>query len=127
LHYKRASNDSSVTCLADLDKLHQILANLLSNAIKFTPAGGDIVVTWDAFGNGVSIEVTDTGPGIPDTKLEAIFEPFVQLGGNLTRVAEGTGLGLAISRELARAMGGDVTVRSTLGAGASFTLTLPRA
>jgi PAS domain S-box-containing protein len=127
LRYKRASNDSSVTCLADLDKLHQILANLLSNAIKFTPAGGDIVVTWDAFGNGVSIEVTDTGPGIPDTKLEAIFEPFVQLGGNLTRVAEGTGLGLAISRELARAMGGDVTVRSTLGAGASFTLTLPRA
>jgi signal transduction histidine kinase len=56
-----------------------------------------------------------------------IFEPFVQLGGHLTRVAEGTGLGLAISRELARAMGGDVTVRSTFGAGASFTLTVLRA
>jgi signal transduction histidine kinase len=74
----------------------------------------------------VNIHVTDTGPGIPATKLEAIFEPFVQLGGNLTRVAEGTGLGLAISRELARAMGGDVTVKSVFGEGAAFTLTLPR-
>jgi signal transduction histidine kinase len=127
LHYKRASDDSSIACMADLDKLHQVLANLLSNAVKFTPAGGNIVVGWGALGDVVSIDVTDTGPGIPATKLEAIFEPFVQLGGNLTRVAEGTGLGLAISRELARAMGGDVTVRSTLGAGSSFTLTLPRA
>jgi len=127
LHYKRASDDSSIACMADLDKLHQVLANLLSNAVKFPPAGGNIVVGWGALGDVVSIDVTDTGPGIPATKLEAIFEPFVQLGGNLTRVAEGTGLGLAISRELARAMGGDVTVRSTLGAGSSFTLTLPRA
>jgi signal transduction histidine kinase len=75
----------------------------------------------------VNVHVTDTGPGIPPGKVEAIFEPFVQLGGNLTRIAEGTGLGLAISRELARAMGGDVTVRSTFGEGSSFTLTLQRA
>jgi PAS domain S-box-containing protein len=127
LHYSRIAGDPSVVCTADLDKLQQVLANLLSNAVKFTPAGGSVTVAWEASDQTVSIRVTDTGPGIPSNKLEAIFEPFVQLGGNLTRVAEGTGLGLAISRELARAMGGDVTVASTFGAGATFTLTLPRA
>ena len=127
LKYERQRGDPSVGCSADLDKLHQVLANLLSNAVKFTPAAGAVTVSWDASDGVVDIHVSDTGPGIPPTKLEAIFEPFVQLGGNLTRVTEGTGLGLAISRELARAMGGDVTVQSTFGAGATFTLTLPRA
>ncbi len=127
LCYDRQRGDPSIGCTADLDKLHQVLANLLSNAVKFTPAGGAVTVAWEASEQGVSIHVSDTGPGIPATKVEAIFEPFVQLGGNLTRVTEGTGLGLAISRELARAMGGDVTVESTFGAGATFTLTLPRA
>jgi PAS domain S-box-containing protein len=126
LRYDRQRGDPSIGCTADLDKLHQVLANLLSNAVKFTPARGGVTVAWDASEQAVNIHVTDTGPGIPPTKLEAIFEPFVQLGGNLTRVTEGTGLGLAISRELARAMGGDVTVTSTFGAGATFTLTLPR-
>jgi PAS domain S-box-containing protein len=127
MRFDRQRGDASIGCDADLDKLHQVLANLLSNAVKFTPAGGGVTVAWDVSDNAVDIHVTDTGPGIPATKLEAIFEPFVQLGGNLTRVTEGTGLGLAISRELARAMGGDVTVRSTFGEGATFTLTLPRA
>ena len=127
LSYTRAPGDPTVACSADLDKLQQVLANLLSNAVKFTPSGGSVTVAWEASEHTVSIRVTDTGPGIPPTKLEAIFEPFVQLGGNLTRVAEGTGLGLAISRELARAMGGDVAVQSTYGAGATFTLSLPRA
>jgi signal transduction histidine kinase len=127
LRYARAPGDASVVCTADLDKLQQVLANLLSNAVKFTPAGGAIDVAWDVADETVNIHVTDTGPGIPSNKLEAIFEPFVQLGNSLTRVTEGTGLGLAISRELARAMGGDVTVHSTFGAGSTFTLTLPRA
>ena len=127
LRYERQRGDPSVSCSGDLDKLHQVLANLLSNAVKFTPAGGGVAVAWDASDQVVNIHVSDTGPGIPSTKLEAVFEPFVQLGGNLTRVTEGTGLGLAISRELARAMGGDVTVRSTFGEGSTFTLTLPRA
>jgi signal transduction histidine kinase len=73
----------------------------------------------------VAIVVKDEGPGIHDDNLETIFEPFVQLSSGLTRTAEGSGLGLAISRELARLMGGDVTVESVLGAGSSFTLTLP--
>jgi signal transduction histidine kinase len=73
------------------------------------------------------VRVVDTGLGIPAEKLEAIFEPFVQVDQNLTREGQGTGLGLSISRDLARAMGGDISVESVLGAGAVFTLTLPRA
>jgi len=73
-----------------------------------------------------SIEVIDTGAGIPTDKLEAIFEPFVQLGRSLSSAHEGTGLGLAISRELARAMDGELTVSSNVGSGSTFTLTLPR-
>jgi signal transduction histidine kinase len=75
----------------------------------------------------VFIRVTDTGIGIAEDKLASIFEPFVQVNAGHTRQAEGTGLGLAISRDLATGMGGDLRVRSTLGAGSSFTLTLPSA
>jgi signal transduction histidine kinase len=74
----------------------------------------------------VELRVTDTGPGIPAQKLDAIFEPFVQLDNGLTRATAGTGLGLAISRELARAMGGDLSATSSYGDGSTFTLTLPR-
>jgi signal transduction histidine kinase len=69
--------------------------------------------------------VTDWGSGIPADRLEGIFEPFVQLTGGIIRDHAGVGLGLSISRELARAMGGDVEVRSQPGAGSTFTLTLP--
>jgi len=75
----------------------------------------------------IAIEVTDTGRGIPDDQLERVFEPFVQIDTKLTRAGEGTGLGLSISRELARGMGGELTARSVLGAGSTFTLTLPAA
>ena len=75
----------------------------------------------------VAIRVRDTGPGVPPEKLDAIFEPFVQLGRALNSPHEGVGLGLAISRDLARAMGGDLTVASAPGSGATFTLLLPAA
>jgi PAS domain S-box-containing protein len=116
--------------LADRDKLQQILLNLLSNALKFTPEGGrvtlELVPVRDGARHG-TVRVVDTGVGIPDDKLEAIFEPFVQVGRSLSSPREGTGLGLAISRDLARGMGGDLTVESTLGQGSTFTLTLPLA
>ena len=89
--------------------------------------GGEIALGWDTTDAAIHIHVRDTGTGIPRHKLEAIFEPFVQLTNSLTRVTEGTGLGLAISRELARAMNGDVTVASTVGKGSTFTFSLPRA
>ncbi|MFL5577728.1 MAG: ATP-binding protein [Gemmatimonadaceae bacterium] len=114
-----------LTVRADGDKLAQILLNLLSNAIKFTDRGGRIDLTCAVDGDRVRLVVRDTGIGIPPDKLEAIFEPFVQVRADLTRTAEGTGLGLAISRDLARGMGGDLTAESEPGAGSTFTLTLP--
>jgi signal transduction histidine kinase len=109
----------------DPDKLRQIMINLLSNAVKFTPAGGRIKVSCATREKTVLISVEDNGPGIPPDKLEAVFEPFVQLDRGLTRTTEGTGLGLAISRGLARGMGADITLRSELGKGSMFTLILP--
>ncbi|HEX8362288.1 MAG TPA: ATP-binding protein, partial [Longimicrobium sp.] len=112
----------------DPDKIRQILLNLLSNAIKFTPPGGRVSVT-SAVREGapgvVFLRVTDTGTGIPDDKQSAVFEPFVQVDMSRTRRSDGSGLGLAISRDLARGMGGDLRVRSVVGTGSTFTLTLP--
>ena len=120
---------SSVDCIAlgDRAKVDQILLNVLSNAIKFTAAEGSVRVACRSTAKSASIDVIDTGAGIPTDKLENIFEPFVQLGRSLSSAHEGMGLGLAISRDLARAMSGDLTVASRVGAGSTFTLTLPRA
>ncbi|MBK5189419.1 MAG: PAS domain S-box protein, partial [Gemmatimonadaceae bacterium] len=111
---------------ADRTKTEQIVLNLLSNAVKFTPSGGRVIARCAARGDFVELAVEDTGPGIPEEKRSAIFEPFVQLGRTRTSQHEGTGLGLAISRDLARAMGGDVTVESAVEGGSTFMLTLPR-
>jgi signal transduction histidine kinase len=126
VEFKEISTISAVV-LADRTKVEQILLNLLSNAMKFTPRGGQVTMSGDVDAAKVRVSVTDTGVGIPESEKEAIFEPFVQLGRGLTTGHEGTGLGLAISRELARSMGGDLTVKSTPGKGATFTLELPRA
>jgi PAS domain S-box-containing protein len=120
--------DEGLAVLADHEKLQQVLLNLLSNAAKFTPRGGRVTLACEDSGDGaVAVRVSDTGKGIPPDKLEAIFEPFVQLDQTFTREAEGTGLGLSISRDMARGMGGDLTAESTVGAGSTFTLTLARA
>jgi PAS domain S-box-containing protein len=114
-----------VVARADRAKVEQILLNLLSNAVKFTDAGGTITLSCERHGEQVAVAVRDTGEGVPADKLEAIFDPFVQLGRSLTSTREGTGLGLAISRDLARAMGGDITVDSTVDVGSTFTVLLP--
>ena len=124
LGYENKACKTEIIVRADRDKLRQIMLNLVSNAIKFTPAGGRIAIECGSLGRLASITVRDTGIGVPTDKVEAIFEPFVQVGKDLSR--EGTGLGLSISRELARAMQGDLTAQSTLGAGSAFTLTLPQ-
>ena len=111
----------------DADKVRQILINLLSNAIKFTRNGGSIELQCHDDDEKLYICVVDTGSGIPADKLEAIFEPFVQVNRDYASKHEGTGLGLSISRDLARRMGGDLTVESELGKGSTFVLSLPRA
>lgn len=109
---------------ADADRLQQILLNLLSNAVKYTPPGGEITLACSVAGDRVRVAVRDTGIGIAPEQLPRIFVPFVQLGPS---GPAGVGLGLAISRELAQAMGGEVTAESTPGAGSVFTIELPSA
>jgi signal transduction histidine kinase len=116
---------ASVYAWTDPDKLRQIMINLLSNAVKFTPTGGRIWISCATRDKKIMLSVEDTGPGIPTDKLEAVFEPFVQLDRGLTRTNDGTGLGLAISRGLARGMGADIVLRSEIGRGSIFTLVLP--
>jgi len=116
-----------VKVYADAEKLRQILINLLSNAIRYTNEGGRVDVRCGASGEDVLIHVSDTGVGIPADKLEAIFEPFVQVDRPYNGQRQGTGLGLAISRDLARGMGGELMAESELGKGSVFTVRLRRA
>jgi len=116
--------------IADEVRLRQIIFNLMSNAIKFTDRGQVRLACFsetdeESESETLVIRVADSGIGIPQDRVEEIFESFRQVDGGVTRRHGGTGLGLAICRNLARAMGGDVTVVSTLGAGSTFTLTLP--
>ncbi|WP_169727837.1 PAS domain-containing sensor histidine kinase [Desulfovibrio inopinatus] len=112
--------------MADRDRIIQVVINLLSNAAKFTVAG---CVTLRAFveGNTMVVEVTDTGVGIPEEELDAIFQDFKQLGDTLTDKPRGTGLGLPICRRIIRWHGGTMKVHSTVGQGSTFTFTLPLA
>ncbi|MBC7672471.1 MAG: hypothetical protein H7247_08620 [Polaromonas sp.] len=112
--------------VADEDRTRQILLNLLADALKFTGAGGLIALEAIGIAGEVRIPMRDTGIGISAAKLEQIFEPFVQAERALRPSDQGVGLGLAISRQLARAMGGNLRVKSELGAGSTFTLILPR-
>ncbi|MFL5597655.1 MAG: ATP-binding protein, partial [Gemmatimonadaceae bacterium] len=116
----------NVIAWADRTKVDQVLLNLLSNAVKFTNVGTvSLECEWQNHGQ-VRLRVRDTGTGIAGDELDRIFQPFVQVGRSLTQRLEGTGLGLAISRDLARGMGGDITVTSKIGEGSAFTLSLPQ-
>jgi signal transduction histidine kinase len=118
-----------IVVAADADKLNQILVNLAVNAVKFSPRGGTVRLTCGLNGGGnmARFDIIDHGCGIPVDALERIFEPYVQLSGSSQDGFGGSGLGLAISRDFARSMYGDLTVVSTVGAGSTFTVHLPRA
>jgi signal transduction histidine kinase len=125
-----ADVSDDVFACADREKTEQVLLNLLSNATKFTPSGGLVRIEGAQDSKDpkrVLLRVVDTGVGIPRDRLPDVFEPFVQVDTSRARRSEGTGLGLAISRDLARGMGGDLTVESEEGRGSTFTLTLPAA
>lgn len=117
------------TLIGDPNRLRQILANLLSNAIKFTPQG-EVVVTVEAGERDpekqwVSVQVRDTGIGIPPEKLDRLFKPFSQVDSSISRQFGGTGLGLAISQRLCQLMGGAIGVESQPGQGSTFRFRIP--
>jgi signal transduction histidine kinase len=131
--------DAAVPVRTDASQVVRILRQMVSNAYKFTPAGRVTVRVRVSSGSpwtpearaggdarhSVVWEVEDTGIGIEERDLESIFDPFRQVDGSATRRYGGTGMGLALSRQLARRLGGDVTVRSRPGQGSTFTLSLP--
>ena len=126
LDYHWSSGVPETIC-TDPSRFRQLLMNLMSNAIKFTKTGG-VQVLAELVQNKshphLTIQVIDTGAGIPTEKFQAIFDPFVQADTSVTRQHGGTGLGLTISRRIAQALGGDIAVSSELGKGSVFTVTI---
>ena len=119
--------EDKVPAIINADRLHlkQILVNLISNSIKFTHTGGISIKVSVIKQNTLSFTVADSGIGIPANKLESIFDKFVQVENSSTRSFEGSGLGLSIVKHLVDLMGGEITVKSVLGEGSTFTFTIP--
>ncbi len=119
--------DAPIPAETDLDQLHRILLNLMSNAMKFTPPGGKVRISArsDPRSASATVEVADSGPGVPAEFREAVFERFRQLEGGTTRRFGGTGLGLAIVRDLVGLLGGSATVDGAPEGGARFRIQLP--
>jgi PAS domain S-box-containing protein len=120
-----AAPDLPVTLLGDESRLRQILINLIGNAIKFTESGTVQARLYRVNEEQWAMEVSDTGPGIPEEARQYVFDPFRQVDGSITREYRGTGLGLSIVKRLVELMGGSIRLESEVGRGSTFTLTLP--
>ncbi len=119
---------ASMIVMADPDEMEHVIGNLLDNATKFSPNGGLVIITTRSLPKKqVEIAVTDSGVGIPQDKLDRVFDRFYQVDGTLTRRFGGVGLGLSAAREIVRAHGGELTVSSKVGEGSVFRFTLPLA
>jgi PAS domain S-box-containing protein len=124
LEFKR-DDDVPSAVMGDLGKFQQILRNLISNALKFTEKGSIKVHLSTGENELLHVSVTDTGIGIPNDKLETIFEKFTQADNSITRQFGGTGLGLAITQQLVGLLDGEIKVESTIGQGSTFSFQLP--
>jgi signal transduction histidine kinase len=123
----RRSGTLPQTVYWDPDRMSEVVGNLLSNAFKFTPRGGQVLLRVDASDDDiVHLQVRDTGAGISPEQLPRIFDKFYRAD-NQPASADGTGLGLAIAKNIVDAHRGTINVDSTPGAGATFTITLPKA
>lgn len=109
----------------DIDKIERIVLNILSNAIKFTEKNGTIFVNLYDLGNKIQLSIKDTGIGIPEDKLDKIFERFAQVDRSLSRRSEGSGIGLALVKSLVEMQGGTIYAKSKLGEGSEFIIELP--
>jgi len=121
IHLEAIVDENVPFVQADSQKIAWVLGQLVDNGIKFTPSGGSVVVSVKCEGeNLVIVSVTDTGIGIPSSRMQDIFEPFHQLDGSATRQYGGTGLGLSLVRQIVEAHGSMLEVQSTEGRGSSF-------
>jgi PAS domain S-box-containing protein len=109
----------------DADRLDQVVQNLLSNAVKYSPAGGEILVSVDEGDTAVRVSVMDHGKGIPEEAIPHLFTRFYRTSEAAASNAGGLGLGLSVARMLVEAHSGQLDVRSRLGEGTTFTVTLP--
>jgi signal transduction histidine kinase len=126
LEFTLAGQHTRAVMRSDPQKVRQIIINLLANAVKFTTSGS-VRLAARVAADRVELEVADTGPGIAREHLDRVFDAFWQVDQRMTRKAGGTGLGLSVARQLARLLGGDVGVQSTIGQGSVFTVDLPLA
>jgi PAS domain S-box-containing protein len=119
--------EAPLLAACDPTRAVQVVGNLVSNALKYSPRTAQVDVAVTAYDGAARVTVTDRGRGIPADQLERVFEKFHRVEDPLTMTTGGTGLGLYIARQLARAMGGDIVLRSVLGAGSTFVFVLPLA
>ena len=124
LKIKFKSKSREIITAFDEDKLSRVVLNLISNAIKFTPKGC-ICIEVKKKEDNIYIAINDTGIGIPDDKIDSIFERFIQVDSSLTRGYEGSGLGLSIAKSIVELHSGKLRVKSRVGKGSTFTIELP--
>ncbi len=123
IHFDDASERR---CVCDGQKLYQVFLNLLDNAIKYSEAGArvDVAITED--GSSLTVEVRDTGVGIPQEELAQLFERFYRVDKDRSRASGGSGLGLAISKQIVEMHGGNISVESEVGVGSTFKVFIPK-
>ncbi|HEY8903533.1 MAG TPA: ATP-binding protein, partial [Chthoniobacterales bacterium] len=125
LRIKVQEGGPAVDATLDAARVEKVLINLLTNAIKYTLPGGSITVRWEVVENGISIEVEDTGVGIPPEDISKIFDRFHQVRSNVTNQTQGIGIGLSLVKELVEGHGGRIEVESVVDKGSTFRVILP--
>ena len=116
--------EGPIMAYTDLLRLKEVANNVINNAIKYNRPGGSVTIGFERFEDFVRVKVTDTGPGIPESKIGHVFNEF-ETAGTVSRHHKGTGLGMPISKRLMLAMGGDLSLESTEGVGTTFFIDLP--
>jgi signal transduction histidine kinase len=125
---KTRDEGHALKAVVDKDYIEEVLVNLVDNAIKFTNAGGEVKVNagYERDGNGIRIDVSDNGIGIPKNKMDGLFTQFYQADAKLSRKYGGSGLGLYLSKGIVEAMGGRIWCESEVGKGTRFSFVLPK-
>ncbi len=120
-------NDVEYKCVCDAQKLYQVFLNILDNAVKYSDPGAHVDISMEEDESSVTVQISDTGVGIPEEDLGQLFERFYRVNKDRSRSTGGSGLGLAISREIVALHGGEVEVESEVGVGSTFRVRIPKA